>query len=586
MFRALVDSLRNKLRAWLGVKDQQTVTVVEAAKSKGISIAREMLVRAGERHDIYRRVQAPALMPGVVPTTLPDPGDLGPYVALDSAAVAPAYAYAQQQNCGLGFPGYAYLAELSQRSEYRAPAETMSSEMTREFCKLIVKASVKQDDPNDEDERSEVRNAHADDAVGKPAKPDDEPNESTELPADDPKKKAQDDKLAKLTEAMEDFKVCDVFRKCAELDDLFGRAQLFIDIDTKGRDPYEVRQLPLLIEPETIPKGSLKGFTVVEPLWTTPYNYNATDPLAPDFYKPRSWFVMGFRVHASRLLTFVSREVPDMLKPAYNFGGLSMTQLMEPYVFRFLRTRNAVSDLIHNFSVMCLKTDMSAILAGEADKIGGLMDRAKLFTLSRDNQGLMLLNKDTEELDAENVPLAGLHELQQQSCEQMAAPSHIPLVKLLGTSPQGLNASSEGEIVVFYDFVGARQQSLFSPHMKTVLQVLQLHLFGDIDDSIGFEWVPLTAPTVKELAEIRKADAETDGALIDKGVISPEESRKRVAADPNSGYNNLSGPPPEPPTLPESDSAELSHGLNEEAAQAAHKRQLEQDKANKPAKAA
>lgn len=574
MFRTVVEAIRAKLRGFLRVKDAQTETIVEAAKAKGISVHAEVLRRAGEKFEIHRLVQRPVLMPGVVPTRMPtdDPGNLGPYLALDDANVAPTYAYANEAHCGLGFPGYAYLAELSQRSEYRSAHETMAGEMTREWCKLIIKASVKQDDPEDKDERAEVRGA--DDAVS--GDDDSEDIEAT-LPADDPKKKAQEDKLAKLTEAMEEFKVRDHFRKCAELDDAFGRAQLFIDIESKSRDPYEVRQLPLLIEPETVPKGSLKGFQVVEPLWTTPYTYNATDPLSPDFYKPRAWFVMGRRVHASRLLTFVSREVPDMLKPAYNFGGLSMSQLMEPYVFRFLRTRNAVSDLIHNFSVMKLKTNMQNILNGEPDKPGGLFDRMKLFVQTRDNQGLVALDKDTEELDSENVPLSGLHELQAQSQEQMAAPSHIPLVKLIGKSPQGLNASSEGEIVVFYDYVSSRQQRDFGPHLKTVLRVLQLHLFGEIDDAIGFEWVPLSAPTVKELAEIRKADAETDAALIDKGVISPEEARQRVAADPNSGYNNLSGPPPEPPTLPEGEGMERSHELGEEAAQAAHKRQLEAD---------
>jgi phage-related protein (TIGR01555 family) len=368
---------------------------------------------------------------------------------------------------------------------------------------------------------------------------------------------------------LEEFKIKEHFYKLAELDGLFGRAQLFIDIDPGRRDPEAIRQLPLCIDKDTIAKGSLRGFKVVEPIWSTPFSYNANDPLACDFYVPRAWFVLGKRIHADRLLTFVMREVPDILKPSYNFGGLSMTQLMESDVFQWLRTRNSVSDLIHNFSVMCLMTDMADILSGKPDKPGGLFDRAALFTQTRDNQGLTLLDKDREEMAAVNVPLAGLHELQAQAQEHQAAPSHIPLVKLLGVTPTGLNASSEGEIQVFYDFVQACKMKFYAPHFKTILQLLQLHYFGEIDDAIGFEFPSLHAPTVKELAEIRKSNAETDAIYIDKGVLDPAESRVRVAADPESGYSNLSGGPPEPPDLT---GMENEHGLNEEAAQAAHER--------------
>lgn len=575
MFRTAGNYFREKLRSWLRVPDPYTPpTVVEEAKSKGISISQLLLARAGEKNVVHRPFMPPALPSNVIGGFTynkdNDPGLLGPNLALDSELNAPSYAYANQFNCGLGFPGYAYLAELSQRSEYRAPSETIAKEMTREFIELIVKGNAKKDDTeaaNDAAIDDEVtENANSDGATG-----------NTELA----------DKIEKLTEALEKFKVQALCRKMALDDGLFGRAQIFIDIDQgTGRDADEMRQLPLVIDSATIPKGSLRGFKAVEPIWTTPYSYNATDPMADDFYVPKAWFVLGKRIHASRLLTFIMRPVPDILKPSYNFGGLSMSQLMEPSVFLWLRTRNSVSDLVHNFSVMVLKTSMGNILSGDPDKPGGLMDRVKFFTATRDNQALTVLDKDTEELDSVDVPIAGLHELQAQAQEQMAAPSHIPLVKLLGISPGGLNASSEGEIKVFYDFVRADQQSFYAEHLNTMLQILQLHLFGAIDDAIGFKFIPLSSPTVKELAEIRKADAETAGVYVDKSIVSPDEVRAKLSSDPESGYDNLSGPAPEPMQLPEGEGMEATHALGEESAQAAHERSMEAAKAAEKTKKA
>lgn len=544
--------IRQKLREWLGVADSQPVQEAPAARqglaidpgvirasdvrAAGVSLAESLLRRAGEVV-IHREFGPPELPPGVVPA---NPGD--GFMALDSEFVAPVYAYANQFQCGLGFPGYAYLAELSQRSEYRSPSETIASEMTREFFKVIVKGEGQTSNGGED--------VDGDGDVDK------------------------QDKVARLTEAIEKFKVREALGKVAELDGLFGRAQIYIDLDYGSRDKNEIDQLPLLVDEATIRPGSLKAFKVIEPIWTTPFVYNATDPTAPDFYVPKAWFVLGRRIHHTRLLTFVMRPVPDILKPAYNFGGLSMTQLMESSVFRWLRTVNSVSDLVHNFSVMCLQTDMTNILSGEPDQPGGLLDRAKLFTSTRDNQGLTLLDKDKEELVSVNVPLSGLDKLQAQAQEHMAAPSHIPLVKLFGVTPSGLNASSEGEIKVFYDFVRACQQKFYNDNLNIILQILQLHLFGEIDDAISFEWISLSAPTVKELSEIRKANAETDAVYIDKGVVSPEEVREKVNSDPESGYNNLSGDAPTPPDL---QNMEQQHLFTQEAEKATHERETKAD---------
>ena len=86
-----------------------------------------------------------------------------------------------------------------------------------------------------------------------------------------------------------------------------------------------------------------------------------------------------------------------------------------------------------------------------------------------------------------------------------------------------------------------------------MLHVVQLHLWGEIDPGIGFEWAPLDSPTDKELAEMRNADANAGSAYIAAGVISPDEERERLRLSPNSGYSFIQGDAPEPPQLEERD---------------------------------
>jgi hypothetical protein len=120
------------------------------------------------------------------------------------------------------------------------------------------------------------------------------------------------------------FGVKNAFRKGIEVDGGFGRSHIYLD--TGQTDDRDELKLPLgngtnAMSKAKVGKGSPKRIRVIEPVWTYPSRYNATDPLKPDWYKPSSWFVQGKEVHSTRLLTFIGREVPDLLKPAYSFGG-------------------------------------------------------------------------------------------------------------------------------------------------------------------------------------------------------------------------------------------------------------------------
>src|SRR5207237_2720953 len=111
-----------------------------------------------------------------------------------------------------------------------------------------------------------------------------------------------------------------------------------------------------------------------------------------------------------RLPTFIGRPVPDMLKPAYSFGGLSLSQMAKPYIEIWLQTRESVAELVRSFSVMALGTDLSTILQSGAGT--DLLARVALFNAMRDNQGAFVYNKQTEEFKNIAAPISGLGELQ------------------------------------------------------------------------------------------------------------------------------------------------------------------------------
>ena len=379
---------------------------------------------------------------------------------------------------GITFLGYAYLSELAQRPEYRAISETIATEMTRKWIKFN---STRSDDEDDEAAAAKA-----------------------------------EERIKDLEAEFKRLHVRDMFARAAQQDGFFGRGHIYIDTDD-SRNPEELKKSigdgwDKTSRAKVGPKHPIKALRTVEAVWCYPTNYNSNDPLEDNWYRPDEWYVQAKVVHSSRLLTFIGREVPDMLKPTYSFGGLSMSQMAKPYVDNWLKTRQSVNDIISAFSVFVLHTDLSESMQGDGEE---LFKRATLFNMIRDNRGLMMLDKNTEDFSNVAAPLGTLDSLQAAAQEHMAAVSHIPLVKLLGIQPAGLNASSEGEMRSFYDYIHSYQEHLFRDKLHRLMGLVMLSLWGEVDDTIDFEFEPLWAMDEKQIADLRKAEADTDTGYID-----------------------------------------------------------------------
>lgn len=488
-------------------------------------LARSRIKRAKKSAAPLKLFSPAAPMPGVIPADHKSPS-----MAMDDNLLATA-TWANQaviENSlyeGTAFLGYAYLAMLAQRPEYRVVSETIATEATREWIKIQ--------------------------SVGDAAAPADGEGGDPEVDEDEAKKKgvAKAEKIKKIEAEFDRLKVQDAFRKYSEQDGFFGRSHLYLDTgDTENRDELKTSiggGNDDVSKSKVGPNKPLLAVRNVEAVWVYPANYDSIDPLKPAWFHPETWFVQGKEVSSSRLLTGVAREVPDLLKPQYAFGGLSLSQMVKPYVDFWLETRGSVNALISAFSQMILATDLSDTLSGGGDQLD---IRADLFNNYRDNRNLMLVNKASEEVKNVVTPLGTLDALQAQSQEHMASVSRIPLVKLLGIQPAGLNASSEGELITFEDMIRAYQKGFFGEPLNRVLWFVQLSLFGEVDPTITVEFNPLRQMTEKERGEIDKNESETDKNYIEGGVLDPLEVRRSLAAKENSRYHDIDVEDvPEPP---------------------------------------
>ena len=170
---------------------------------------------------------------------------------------------------------------------------------------------------------------------------------------------------------------------------------------------------------------------------------------------------------------------------------------------------------------------MSQFLSG--GDCNSLTQRVKYFNAQRSNDGTVLLDKETEEMEQINTPLSGVTDIVSMSLDLAPVILGISKDKYFGDLPKGLNASSEGTNRIYYDKIQSLNEKICYDNVEKVLKILQLNRYGEIDDNISFQFAPLWEMDERERAEINKVKADTAAVYLDRGALSAEEVRGSLA---------------------------------------------------------
>lgn len=406
---------------------------------------------------------------------------------------------------GRGFIGYAACANLAQDGLMRLGVETLADEMTRKWGHIA--GACEQD-------------------------------------------------TARLDEAMQRLRVRRVMGNAASDAGYFGVGYVFLDT---GEREEEELMTPLFASPAKLGRQGILRLTRLDPVLLSPGEYNASDPLSRWYFRPRWWYVQGRRVHASRILRVVQHEPPFLLLPAYNFGGIPAVQLALDYLVHFTGTRESAARLLKKFSLTVFKSNLSALVYGAEGAEADVMRRLKYFAANRDNDGVMLIDREDEDIVQINTPLSGVTEIVRQALEMLSAVFHQPVTKFLGISPGGMNATGEYDERNWYDYAGSQQESMLGPAMTTLLELVQAQVLGRVDHAVCWEWDPMWTPSDREQAETTKLNVDSAVQLVGSGIASPEQAAAVLGGDGDSMWAALAETDDLPLELPEA-AADSSEG--------------------------
>lgn len=229
-------------------------------------------------------------------------------------------------------------------------------------------------------------------------------------------------------------------------------------------------------------------------------------------------------IHPSRLVRFYGRKIPDSgYGSMYCSGwGVSVLASCMTSVLRAESTMANANSLVYEAKVDVLGVpDLMQQMTDDPEFEGKMLRRMTLAAMGKGING-MLVRDSLETYDTKSASFGGLPELIEKFLQEIAGAADIPVTRLLGQSPSGLNSTGESDLRNYYDRIKADQSLSITPELSKLDEMIIRKSLGSRPREIHYNWNNLWQPTAKEHAEIGKIVADTIVALNGTALINTD----------------------------------------------------------------
>lgn len=360
---------------------------------------------------------------------------------------------------------------------------------------------------------------------------------------------------------------------------LYGGALACIVVD--GQDP----STPLNID--TVSKNQFKGLKVYD-RWSlqpdvTNMIQDGMNAGLPEYYSVVSDVntgkVSGVKWHHSRVIRFIGIQLPIWQAITEMMWGESVIERLQDRLVAFDTATSGAANLIQKAHLRTVQIDkLREVLAAGGKAEENLLTMFHHMRMLQTNEGLTLLDKE-DSFTTTQYSFSGLSDMILQFGQQISGATGIPLVRLFGQSPAGLNSTGESDMRMYYDNISAQQESRLRDGMMKMLQVLHMSLFGTrAPEGFDFDFVPLWQTSQKEKADISNTIVTLVSTAYEKGIIDQATALQELkqSSDQTGVFTNITdeqideaklAPPPVPteaaplPTEPQADNKTLIERL-------------------------
>lgn len=237
-------------------------------------------------------------------------------------------------------------------------------------------------------------------------------------------------------------------------------------------------------------------------------------------------------VHHSRVIRYTGIDLPFWQAITESMWGESILERLWDRLISFDNATLSSAQLIDRANLRTVKIEsLRTIIAGGGEAYEGLLAMFEMMRSVQVNEGLTLLDKE-DDFEQTAYSFAGLSDMMLQFGQQLAGASGIPLVRLFGQSPAGLNSTGDSDIRLYYDNINAQQEAKLRNPFEVLLKVMWRSVFGEgAPDDLEFTFTPLWQMSALDKANVSKNNTETILGAYEGGLISRAGAMKELRQD-------------------------------------------------------
>lgn len=359
-----------------------------------------------------------------------------------------------------------------------------------------------------------------------------------EVPADDMTREGVEiisdmdpDDKEKIEELAEETDVWNQLNAWVKWAGLYGGSILVPLID--GHD------LSTPLDIKRVGKNSFRGLLVLDRWSVDPSLENLVTEPGPFLGKPKFYTVTsdapgyrGQRIHYTRAWRNVGIELPYWQAVMENLWGISVFERLYDRMVAFDSATTGAAQLVYRAWIRTYKVKkLREAVAMGGDMLKGVVRSVEFMRQFQGIEGVTMIDVEDElEMAGSSNSFAGIGDALLQFAQQIAGALQIPLVRLLGQSPAGLNATGEGDLRTYYDGIAKRQKKQMKRPVLALYEIMARSLGIDVSGGLRIRFKPLWQLDEKAKAEVAKSKTESVLGAYEAGLIGRKTALQELRA--------------------------------------------------------
>lgn len=310
---------------------------------------------------------------------------------------------------------------------------------------------------------------------------------------------------------------------------LYGGSLAVALID--GQDP----RTPLNIA--TVGPDQFKGLLCLDRWMVEPSLEDLVTEYGPSLGLPRYYRVQpnapalrGSAIHYSRvMLRLEGIQLPYQQRLTENLWGISVLERLYDRMIAFDSATTGAAQLVYKSYLRTLQVDgLRDIVAAGGKPMQGLYAYADMMRRFQNIEGITLLDKDDTFAVQQHSAFSGLSDALIQFGQQLSGALQIPLVRLFGQSPAGLNSTGESDLRMYYDHINQQQNKALYTGVTNIYQLIAKSKGVALPETFKIEFSSLWQMTDKEKADVASSVVGSVTSAHSEGLIGRQTALKEL----------------------------------------------------------